>query len=75
MQNGGEDLQIIIFVSQGLLVKMLITLELMVYKNQILHTHNICSVRKRVQIRIDIIETQVCKTVIRLCQDIFYSKA
>ena len=65
MQNGDKGWPRIIFGCSRYLVKMLITHNVMVYFNQILDANIFY-----------IIETQVSKTVIRLCQEcIFYDKA
>ena len=62
MQNGGEGLSSIILAGRGILVKMLITLE----PHGLVYLIEIC-----VLIHFEIIETQLCKTVIMLCQDLF----
>ena len=59
MRNDDEGLPSIILAGRGLLVKMLTSLEPHVYFNQI------C-----IRIHFNIIETQVCKTVIKLFQAI-----
>ena len=58
MQYGGEGLPSIIVASQGILVKKGITLE----------SHGIIN-QFCILMHFNIIETQVCKTVIRFCQD------
>ena len=57
MRNGDKGLLSIILAGQGLSVKMLITLE-----RHIL-------IKFCVLIHVNIIETHVCKTAIRFCQD------
>ena len=65
MQNGGEGLPNIVLACRGILVKVLITLEphCLFYSNFVI-----------LLIHINIIKTQVCKTVIRLCQKFFGGK-
>ena len=60
MQNDDEGLRSIILASQGILVKMLITLEPHgIFQSYFAYIH------------FNVSETQVCKTVIRLCKDFF----
>ena len=46
MQNGDGALRIIILASQGLLVKMLITLKRIIYFDTILYTYTVFEVRR-----------------------------